>query len=283
MKNLFFIVGAGLVPALRRATTRVAPTVIMMFLSFANAAYAEKSIQQIAQEIGIDQHLDAQLPLDVELHNEKGEKVKLGDFFGTKPVILSLVYYRCPSLCPMTLNGLTKALNPLRFSAGKDFNMVTLSFDSQETAADALEKKQIYLKQYKNPGVEKGWHFLTGPQDSIGKILKIVGFRYSTDPASRQFAHASGVMVLTPEGKISRYFYGVEYAPKDLRFALLEAGKGKIGTLVDQILLLCYHYDPMTGRYGFAIKNALRILGALTVLILGFFVISSLRKEKVPE
>jgi protein SCO1/2 len=258
-------------------------TVAALVSLFSVSAFAEQDINQVVKEIGIDQKLNAQLPLEAEFRDEAGKTVKLGRYFGSKPVILSLVYYRCPMLCPMTLNGLTKALNTLRFSAGKDFHILTVSFDPKETAAEASEKKTQYLKQYEREGAAGGWSFLTGPEASIQSLLETVGFRYSGNGQTRQFAHASGVIVLTPEGKISRYFYGIEYAPKDLWLSLVEAGKGRIGNVVDQLLLLCYHYDPMTGRYGFAIKNTLRVLGSLTALGLAFFVISSFKQERVND
>lgn len=241
----------------------------------------ERDINQIAQEIGIDQKLNAQVPPDLEFKDETGKAVKLGDYFGQKPVILSLVYYRCSTLCPLTLSGLTKAMNLLPFKAGKDFTVLTVSFDPQETAAEARGKKEMYLKQYEREASADGWAFLTGKADAIQKLLSTVGFRYSGNGETRQFAHASGIMILTPEGRISRYFYGIDYQPKDLRLALVEAGKNRIGNLVDQLLLLCYHYDPMTGRYGLAVKNGLRVSAVLTAAALAFFVISSIRNEKV--
>jgi protein SCO1 len=254
---------------------------IMFFMALlmTSPALAQKPVTEIIKEIGIDQKLNARLPLEAEFRDEAGKTVRLGDYFGKKPVILTLVYYKCPMLCPMTLNGLLSALKTLRFSAGKEFDMVTVSFDATETAQLAAEKKEYYVNHYGRAGAEKGWAFLTGNEASVQALLQATGFRYAADQRG-EFAHASGAIVVTPEGKISRYFYGIEYGPKDLRLALLEAARGKIGNLADQILLLCYHYDPLTGRYGLAVKNILRGLGALTVLALAAFVLTSLRREK---
>ncbi len=254
--------------------------VLLLPVLFGASAFADKPVTQIAQEIGIDQKLNVQVPLNLEFVNEQGQSVHLSDYFGRKPVILSLVYYQCPMLCPMTLNALIGALRTLRLSAGTDFQILTVSFDPKDTPRESLEKKKQYAGQFKRPGAENGWSFLTGREEAIKTLLQTVGFRYTADNPSRQFAHASGIIVLTPEGKISRYFYGVEYAPRDLRLALIEAGKGKIGNLVDQLLLLCYHYDPLTGRYGFAVKNTLRVCGALMVIILAAYVTTSLKKER---
>ena len=229
------------------------------------------------QKIGIDQKLDAQLPLDTELKDENGRTVKLGDYFGKgRPVILALVYYECPMLCNEVLNGLTGSLKGISLNAGKDFDVVAISFDARENEkADlAKNKKESYLGRYNRAGSENGWHFLTGTQDSIDKVTQAVGFNYFYDEKTNQFAHAGGVMMATPEGKMSRYFYGIDYAPKDLKLGILDSAQDKIANPVDKLLLYCYHYDPSTGKYGFAVINAMRFGGVLTLLGLGgmFFV-----------
>ncbi len=221
-----------------------------------------------------------QLPLDVELRDEQGRSVRLGQYFGKKPVVLTLVYYECPMLCTLTLNGLAGALRTLSFDAGKEFEIVTVSFEPKDTPALAAAKKAAYLERYQRPGAEAGWHFLTGDADQIARLTGAVGFRYAWDEATRQYAHPGGIVVATPEGRLARYLYGVEYAPRDLRLALIEASAGKIGTKVDQIVLYCYQYDPSTGRYSAALMRMIRVGGAATVLGLGAFVVVMLRREK---
>ncbi len=227
------------------------------------------------QKVSIDQRLNEQVPLDLVFRDETGKEVRLGDYFsGNKPVILSLVFYECPMLCNQVLNGLVSGLRAVPLSVGDDFNVVTVSFDPRETAELAARKKEIYMHQYKRAGASAGWHFLTGDEASIKQLTDAVGFRYTYDPAANQFAHASGIMILTPQGKISRYFYGIEYAPKDVRLSLVEASGGKIGSRADQLLLYCYHYDPSTGKYAW-VMNIYRLGGILTVLgmIALFFVL----------
>ncbi len=227
------------------------------------------------QKVGIDQRLNEQVPLDLMFRDEAGKEVWLGDYFsGTKPVILSLVFYECPMLCNQVLNGLVGGLKAVPLNVGNDFNVVTVSFDPRETSELAARKKEIYMRQYKRAGASAGWHFLTGNEASIKQLTDAVGFRYTYDAASNQFAHASGIMILTPQGKISRYFYGIEYAPKDIRLGLVEASGGKIGSPVDKILLYCYHYDPATGKYAW-VMNVYRLGGAITVvcMIALFFVL----------
>jgi protein SCO1 len=221
------------------------------------------------REVGIDQKLNEQLPLDLVFRNENGEPVKLGDYFGKKPVIISLVYYQCPMLCNQVLNGMVTAFKVLSFKAGEEFDVVTVSFDPRENAALAAAKKRTYvdyLPEAKRSGATKGWHFLTGDEASIKRITEAVGFRYNFDEATNQFAHASAIYVATPQGKLARYFYGIEYSPKDLRLGLVEASENKIGSAVDQLLLYCYHYDPATGRYGAVVMNMVRVGGVLTLI-----------------
>lgn len=229
---------------------------------------AKAGLPKPLRDVGIDQRLNEQLPLDVTFRDEAGRTVKIGDYFGSKPVVLALVYYSCPMLCNQVLNGLSSSLDILRFDVGKEFNVVTLSFDSRDTTELAMKKKEEYLKRYNRPGASEGWHFLTGDQQSIDRITEAVGFKYDYDEETNQFAHASGIMVLTPGGKLARYFYGVEYYPKDLRLGLIEASENKIGNPVDQILLYCYHYDPMTGKYGAVVLNIMRLAGVVTIITL---------------
>jgi protein SCO1/2 len=232
------------------------------------------------QNVGIEQHLDGQVPPDLAFVDDTGRPVKLGDYFGKKPLILNLVYYNCTMLCGEVLAGLTGAMKLVKFDVGNEFDVVTVSFNPQETPAIAAAKKQDYLKRYGRPGAASGWHFLTGPAQSINALTKAVGFQYQYDPKLNQFAHATAIMVLTPQGRISRYFYGVDFPPKDLRMGLVEASQGKIGNAVDQVLLYCYHYDPATGKYGAIVSNMLRLGAGFTILMLGLLLFILFRLEK---
>ena len=234
----------------------------------------------ILQNVGIDQKLGAVIPADLVFNDEQGHPVRLGDVFGNRPVVLVLVYYQCPMLCTMVLNDLLRTMRAIPETAGKDFDVITVSFDPRDTPELAARKKETYLAQYDRPGAETGWHFLTGSQESITALTSAVGFRYVWDPKFQIFAHASGIMVVTPGRKISRYFFGIDYDPKDLRVALAEASDGHIGGLADSILLYCFCYDPATGKYGLAISRLLKAGGVLTVLALGSFVLVSLRRER---
>lgn len=237
----------------------------------------------LAREIGIDQHLDAQLPLDLEFRDESGKKVRLGDYFQDKPVVLSLVYFRCPMLCTQVLNGFLRASQAVKFAIGKDYEVVTVSIDPNDTPAMAAEKKASYARAYRREGAEQGWHFLTGKPEQIRRLADVVGFRYRYDAQTDQFAHASGIMLATPEGRLSRYFYGIEYPPNDLRLGLIESSENRIGSPVDQVLLLCYHYDPLTGQYGLVISGALKLAGSFTILALGGFLAVMFRQERRRE
>jgi protein SCO1/2 len=235
----------------------------------------------ILKDIGIDQRLNEQLPLDLPLRDETGRAVRLGNYFGRRPVILALVYYNCPMLCTQVLNGLVGALNVMSLDAGTDFDVVAVSFDARETSAMAAAKKDAYLGRYKRPNASGGWHFLTGDAAAIERLTKAAGFRFRYDKERDQFAHASAVMVATPDGRLARYFYGIEYAPRDLRLGLVEASAGRIGTPVDQVLLYCFHYDPASGKYGPVIVNIIRLSGLATVAILGIsFVVMSRRRAR---
>jgi protein SCO1 len=241
---------------------------------------SSSSLPKVLKEIGFDQNLNQQVPLDLPFVDEQGRAVKLGDYFGSKPVVLTLVYYDCPMLCTQVLNGLVSSLGVLSLDVGKDFEVVTVSFDPREKPPLAAAKKAGLLERYHRPGAAAGWHFLTGDQDAITRLTKAVGFRYVWDDSLKQFAHPTGIMVLTPQGRIARYLFGIEYGPRDLRFALIDATHGTIGSAVDQVLLYCYHYDPSTGRYGFVVMRAVRIAGAATVLLLGAFIVILVRKER---
>lgn len=220
------------------------------------------------KKVGIDQRLNEPVPLDAVFKDEQGREVRLGEFFKGKPVILSLVYYQCPMLCNQVLNGMLGSLRQVSFSAGEQFEVVTVSFDPNETPALAAKKKETYIKAYNRPSGEAGWHFLTGDAENIKRLTEAVGFRYLWDEQTKQFAHASGIMIATPEGKLARYFYGIDYPPRDLRLGLVEASENKIGTPVDALMLYCYHYDPSTGKYGAVVMNVIRVAGVLTLILM---------------
>jgi len=221
------------------------------------------------RDVRIDQKLDQQLPLDLTFHDEAGREVKLGQYFGQRPVVLALVFYECPRLCNQMLNGMVTSFRVLPFQMGKEYDVVTISFDPRESAQQAAAKKKVYVdylpEKMRSPA-EAGWHFLTGDPENIKQITDAVGFRYHYDEATQQFAHASGIMIATPHGKLSRYFYGIDYPARDLRLGLIESSANKIGSPADQLLLYCYHYDPATGKYGAAIMNIMRAGGVITLL-----------------
>ena len=243
-------------------------------------AEAQRLDSEVGDEIGIEQRLGETLPLDLSFVDEAGRTVPLGGYFGEKPVVLALVYYECPMLCTQVLNGLLRSLKVLAFSVGDEFDIVTVSIDPGESASLAAAKKREYTGKYRRESGSKGWHFLTGSNDQIEQLAESVGFRYQYDEETDLYTHASGIMLLTPQGELSRYFYGVEYAPKDLRLGLIEASENRIGNPVDQLLLLCFQYDPATGKYTLAVLNSLRIAGFATVLGLAVFVGAMLRRER---
>jgi protein SCO1/2 len=231
--------------------------------------------------VGIDQHLNAPVPLDLTFTDEQGKTVKLGDYFHSgEPVILNLVYYNCPMLCTEVLNGLTAAMKVMPFQAGKQFQVVTLSIDPTETPQLAASKKASYLKRLGNPAAGAGWHFLTGKEPQIKQLADAVGWHYRYEPKLKQYAHAAGILLVTPEGRIAQYYYGVEYSARDLRLGIEEASQNKIGSLADQVLLYCYCYNPVTGRYGARIANILKLAGVTTMVLLGGGLIFLSRKEK---
>jgi protein SCO1/2 len=239
----------------------------------------------LLKQVGIDQKLNQTIPLDLAFRDESGKPVELGEYFGQKPVILTLVYYNCPMLCTQVLNGVESGLKELPMDIGKQFNVVTVSIDPTDSHVLASVKQEMYTGMYGRPGAAQGWHFLTGDEVQIKQLADAVGFRYAYDADSKQFAHASAIMILTPEGKISRYFYGIQYPSRELRLGLVEASEGKIGSPVDQVLLFCYHYDPSTGKYGLLISHIVQAGGALTVLVLGVVMLILFRGERysLPE
>ena len=232
------------------------------------------------ENVGIDQHLDSQIPPNLTFTDDAGRSVMLGDYFGEKPLILNLVYFHCTMLCGEELAGLTSAMKLVKFDLGKEFEVVTVSFDPRETPAMAAAKKKDFIERYGRPGATAGWHFLTGSADSVNALAKAVGFKYQYDPKTNQYAHATAIMILTPQGHISRYLYGVDFPPKDLRLGLVEASQQKIGNPVDQVLLYCYHYDPATGKYGAVVGNILKLGGAITILLLAGLLLVLFRLDK---
>jgi protein SCO1/2 len=235
----------------------------------------------LLSKVGIDQRLNEQIPLDLPFTDEAGRAVRLGDYFGKRPVILALVYYECPMLCTQVLNGMVSALGMLNFVAGREFDVVAVSINPKEGPGLAAQKKQAYVDRYKRPQTAAGWHFLTGKEENIQRLAAAVGFRYAFDETIQQYAHGAGIEVLTPRGVLSKYFYGIEFSPRDLKFGLMQASEDRIGTVIDSALLLCYHYDPPTGKYGATALEAIRIGAVATLLALGSFLFVSLRKERM--
>jgi protein SCO1 len=234
----------------------------------------------LLQGVGIDQNLNAQVPMGLPFRDETGETVTLGQYFRGKPVVLALVYYECPGLCDLILNGLSHVMQQVSLNAGSDYQVVTVSFNPKETWQLAVAKKANYLEKYNRPGAAQGWHFLTGDEPAIKTLADTVGFHYKYDQTSQQYVHASAIYVLTPEGKISKYFYGIDYKPSDFRLGLVDASSNKIGTIADRVLLFCCQYDPTTGKYGLAIARVTRVLGTATALCLFGFVFVMLRRDR---
>jgi protein SCO1/2 len=245
-----------------------------------SAVETSNSLPPELEDVGFDQRLGERVPLNLVFADETGRQAPLGTWFGERPVILALVYFNCPMLCPMILNGLTAALKPMNFDPGKEFDVVVVSFDSRETPEMAAESKATFVGRYGRPGTESGWHFLTGSEESIAALTESVGFRYTYSPEVDQFAHTAGIVALTPEGQVARYFYGVDYPPKTLRLGLVEAADNKIGSVVDQVLLYCFHYDPTTGTYTAVAMNIMRLGALVTVALLGLFLLIQLKRER---
>ena len=235
---------------------------------------------ELLQEVGLDQKLNTQVPLNLRFRDEDGRVVTLGDYFGKRPVILTLNYFECPMLCTEVLNGLVSALGVMNFEAGREFDVVAVSFNPKEGPGLASQKKAAYIERYGRPHTAGGWHFLTGSEDSIRRLTSAVGFRYTFDDQSKQFAHGAAIQVLTPKGVLARYFYGIEFSARDIRFGLIEASEERIGTRIDDVLLLCYHYDPSSGKYGTVVLGLVRLGGIATVLAFLVFLIVSLRRER---
>ena len=233
-------------------------------------------------DVTFKQRLGETLPLDADFRDERGRSVTLGEFFGRRPVVLAFVYYQCPMLCTQVMNGLSSALKVMPFKAGQDFEVVLVSFDPRDTPELAAEKKRAHLEYWSTQHDGPAWHLLTGDEAAIRRATSAAGFTYQWDERSGQFAHVSGVLVVTPDGKLSRYFYGVEYSPKELRLALVESGEGKVGSVIDELLLYCFHYDPESGRYGLLVMNLVRLGGVLTVLFIGGFIVLMRRREMHP-
>jgi protein SCO1/2 len=261
-------------------------TLFLLLLFLATSLFAETSATppQLPGKVGIDQHLDAQLPLDTMFRDETGRVVRLNEYAnGSKPILLVFLYYRCPMLCSMVMEGVTSTLTALKFDVGKEYDVVTISIDPRDMPRDAAAKKEKYVKRYGRLGTAHAWHFLTGPESAIRKITETVGFHYAYDPRSDQFAHGAALMVLTPGGRVSRYLYGFEYNPRDVRLALVEASANKIGNATDAILLLCYHYDPATGKYSRGAMTFVRAGGLATVAGLAGFIFVMIRRERAPR
>ena len=234
------------------------------------------------KEVGIDQRLNEQVPLDAVFKDDQGREVRLGEYFKGKPVMLALVYYSCPMLCNQILNGMLSSVRQVSFDAGEEYQIVAISFDSRETPELAATKKQTYVKAYNRANGNAGWHFLTGDETNIKRVTSAVGFRYKWDDKTNQFAHASGMFVLTAEGKLARYFYGIEYRPRDVRLGLVEASQNHIGTPVDTLMLYCYHYDPAKGKYGASVFNAMKVAGVITVGLIIGMLLKLRRRETKP-
>jgi protein SCO1 len=237
-----------------------------------------QGLDPILTNVGVDQKLNSQIPLEAKFRDENGQPVVLKQYFD-KPVILTLVYYTCPMLCSEVLNGTVSSLKPVKFDVGKEFNVVTISIDPKDTPGAAMGKKKMMMARYGRHGADQGWHFLTGDKENIDAVAKAVGWKYAYDPRSGQYAHASAIMLLTPEGKVSRYFYGIEYSAKDIQFGIMDASQNKIGSIADQVVLYCYHYDPATGKYGVAVMRLVRGAGLLTVALICGFIFVAVRRE----
>ncbi len=243
-------------------------------------ALGDSSQEQIAAHAGLEQKLDAQVPLDTVFRDEHGNAVPLRSFFHGKPVILALAYYECPNLCTLVFNGVLQTAQDLKFDAGREYEIVIVSFDPRERPALAAAKKQIYIKRYERAGAANGWHFLTGDKNAIARLAQSVGYRFAYDETTRQFAHPSTIIILTPGGKVARYFPGIEYPARDVRLALIEASQEHVGSLADKIFLLCFHYNPNTGKYGLLIGRVMQAAGIGTAVVLALYIGVMLRRER---
>ncbi len=260
--------------------TPIARILLAAALLPVGALQADTSLQGPLKEVGFDQRLGERVPADAAFRDEAGNVVHLADYLGKRPVVLTLVYYECPMLCTLTLNGLTSALKVVDLLPGSDYEVVAVSINPAERPALAAAKKALLLDRLGRPEASGSWHLLTGDEAEIRRLAAAVGFRYVYDEQTKQFAHAAGAIVLTPDGTISKYFYGSDFSPRDLRFGMVDSAAGRIGTAVDQLLLYCYHYDPQTGRYSAAVLNLVRLGGIVTILVLGLFLVGSWRHER---
>jgi protein SCO1/2 len=275
----------------RRLRSSLAGTATMLMLATLGAPSALRAqyppretnsavLPAALRDVGFDQRLDQQVPLGLAFRDEQGREVRLADLGQGRPILLALAYYECPMRCTLVLNGLASSLKAVALDPGADFEVVIVSFDPSEGPELASAKREVYLERYGRPGTEAGWHFLTGGADQIRALTSAVGFRYQYDQTTQQFAHPSGIVLLTPQGRISRYLFGTDFVPRDVRLGLIESAAGKVGTAADALLLFCYHYDPSTGRYTAAVWNLLRAGGALTVLLLGAVLTTTYRRER---
>lgn len=259
---------------------RYAVTATLIFLVTTLPSFSQ-GMPSSLKNVGFDQKLDTQLPLDLSFRDESGKNVLLKNYFVKKPVVLSFAYYSCPMLCTMILDGMARGLRAVPAEMGKDYQVVNISINPKDDAALAAKKKSEYEKKYNRPGADVGWHFLTGEEASIRKVADAAGFRYVYDPVSKQYAHVSGILVVTPQGKISRYFYGIVFSPRDLRLGIAEASSERISSPVDKLLLFCYHYDALTGKYSLLVTRVVQLAGILTVLLLGSTLVILHRRERV--
>jgi protein SCO1/2 len=266
---------------------------VVLFMALPSVARAQRAMPQaeepgdaaaakpgLLSKIGIDQRLNEHIPLDLAFVDETGRDVKLRDYFGKRPVLLAMVYYECPMLCTQVLNGVTGALKVLNFDVGKEFDVIAVSINPKEGPGLAASKKQAYVERYGRPQTADGWHFLTGREENIRALANAVGFRYAYDEEIQQYAHGAGIELLTPKGMIARYFYGIEFAPRDIKFGIMEASEERVGSPIDSVLLLCYHYDPATGKYGATAMTMVRIGAVLTMVGFAAFLFVSLRQER---
>ncbi len=252
---------------------------VIVLLVLGTPARAQAPLPPMLREVGFDQRLDQPLPLELTFRDESGRSVTLADYFGSKPIILTLNYYHCRNLCPLELDELVGSFADLSLTIGEQFDVITLSIDPRDTPKIAADKKNLYLRRYARPGANEGWHFLTGDASSIQTLASAVGFRYAYDPAQDEYAHPLGVIVLTPQGKIARYLNGLDFPAQDLRLALVEASQNRIGSAIDQLLLLCYHYDPATGKYSALALDLTRLGGIVTAVGLAAFLFLMWRRE----
>lgn len=263
-----------------RFLRRMIPAILMIGLLTDSASAQERAEDQVLSRVGIEQNLNAALPLDAEFVNDQGQTIHLGDYYGDRPVVLALVYYNCPMLCGLVVNGMLKVLTEVAFEAGRDYEVVVVSFDETETPELARANKAVFVEKYGRPGAEEGIHFLVGKQPSIDRLTEAVGFNYEWVEDANEFAHGSGILLTTADGRVSRYFYGIDYASRNMRLGLVEASENKIGNPVDRLILFCYHYDPVTGKYGLLIHRVVNTAAVSTALLLGLLMFILFRKEK---